>query len=153
MTSKYREVVCRADVTLPALSTEQPERPYSFLNFLGEWVVGARGMRKDENLEHLFCWEETIEKFVVDLGAKCGIKPLPVGASKEDADAYLKAVNEASVGQSMLVPEEAFAAGKLAAKEALDGAGQPGGAISIPKLWEPKVLRHYHALIQSKAIT
>ena len=70
---KFREIVIRADVKMPPISTDQPGRDYSFLHFLGEWVVGARGMRRDENLPHLFEWEEAIEGFATRMATKAGV--------------------------------------------------------------------------------
>lgn len=183
--TKYKEVVVRPDVILPAISTEQPEKPYSFLNFLSEWLVGARGMRKDENLPFLFEWEETLETFTKAMAAKAGVVEPPIPAKieppvatgdevislqamvtyrealqeqvktfNEAREAYLKGVNAASVGEIIYVTEAAFKAGKESAKQALDAAGTPNerGQTTIAKMWEPKVLRHYHAFGQSKTI-
>lgn len=71
---KYYEIKVREAIVMPAISTEQGERRYSTLNFLNEWVVGARGMRRDEQtLEDLFEWEETIGAFVADMALRAGV--------------------------------------------------------------------------------
>ena len=59
---KFREIIIRPDVKLPPVSTDRPARPYSFVDFLVEWGVGARELRKDEILPHLFELEEAVEE-------------------------------------------------------------------------------------------
>ena len=191
MAQKFREIVIRPDVTLPALSTDLPERPYTFLSFLQEWVVNAREMRKDENLPHLFLWEETLEAFTKKMAEKAGVTEPPVvgkvempeqpppGATEAQAKEFLekvmevrkkveaevkarntvmeeynKALSDAAVGECIYVPDTAFLAAKSAAKAALDQASTPNqqGQTAMARLWESKVLRHYHAFSQSKAV-
>jgi hypothetical protein len=185
MTRKYREIKIRSDVALPAINTETPGRPYTYLAFLGEWVVGAREMRKDENLEALFEWEEALESFTEHMANKAGVtepglpdkvSPPELGTDEKanaevalayrktvmaqaishngELDTYQKAVAAASVGEILYVTDDAFTKGKSAAKAALDAASTPDqqGRTGLAKPYEPKILRFYHALSQSKAI-
>ena len=183
-TTKFREIKIRPNVILPAISTDQGERPYAFLDFLGEWIVGARGMRKEENLPHLFEWEETIEEFASKMATKAGVTepklpatlmaPDPVADAKvneknfadhrkamveiqssynEDGETYRRAICRASVGENIYVTDAAYRAAKEAAKDALDEACTAGSmAASMHAAYQTKVLRHYHALTQSKAV-
>jgi hypothetical protein len=180
MASKFREIKVRASVVLPAISTVDPERPYSFLHFLSEWVCQSRGMRRDEYLAHLFEWEEAVDAFVARMAKKAGTKepaipqmPPPVDASDSEAvkvhtaecarigreyeeatKAYRRAVEDAAVGESFFVSDAAFLAARESAKAALEKASEqlPNGARALHHLYEPKVLRHYHAFAQAAAV-
>ena len=78
---KFREIIIRPDVKLPPVSTDRPARPYSFVDFLVEWVVGARELRKDENLPHLFELEEAVEALGQRMEKKSGVTmPAPPDA-------------------------------------------------------------------------
>jgi hypothetical protein len=161
---KFKEVVVREPVILPALSTDAPERTYTFIQFLNEWLLSSKGMRKDENHEYVFEWEDTLESFMASMSKKAGVTSpaLPVRGSlpevvakhREDVLAFVEAISKACVGEVFYISEDAFKAGKQAAKEALDAADVPNpmGATSLPKPWALKVLRHYHALGQSKSV-
>ncbi len=188
---KFREIVIRPHVKLPPLSTEVAGREHSFLAFLNEWVLHARGMRKDENLEHLFAWEEAVEAFTERMAEKAGVKkpkeqkPLEVPreppetwgkdararydadladyqrqvahrqkADAEAWDAYHQAVHDAAVGESLYVSDAAYKAAKESAKAALDEASTPDelGRTRLPRSYEPKILRHYHAFSQAAAV-
>ena len=175
---KFRQVVIRSPVLLPALSTEIEEREYSFLDFLNEWVLGARGLRKDENLLHLFEWEEKVEAFTAAIAekieAKKPVMPAPIKPPRQDdrdleaataayvkavsarqekhdeaMTEYRKAVHEASVGEDIYVTDEAFTAGKAAAKDALDKAAEQR---RVNPSWEPRILRLYHAFSMSRVV-
>lgn len=188
---KFREIVIRPHVKLPPLSTEIAAKDNSFLAFLNEWVLHARGMRKDENLEHLFAWEEAIEAFTARVAEKAGakkpaeLKPLEVpkeppaawgdkaraeyekdvadyqrkvtDRQAADADAwerYYTAVHEAAVGESLYVTDAAYKAARESAKAALDEASAPDamGRTRLPRAYEPKILRHYHAFTLAAAV-
>lgn len=185
---KFREIVIRPHVKLPPLSTEIAGREHSFLAFLNEWVLQARGMRKEESLPHLFEWEEAVDTFVKRMAEKAGAKepkeltPLEVPTGKpqeqwtveeaakmadyqrkvlerqtKDAEAwgeYHTAVHGAAVGESLYVSDAAFKAAKESAKAALDEASTPDpmGRTRLPRPYEPKILRHYHAFSQALAI-
>ena len=175
-TDTLREIVVRPDVVLPAITTDQADLPYSFLAFLGEWLVSSPGMRKDENLRHLFEWEDALEKFTTTTAEgitvpKPPTPPKQTGNAEADraagvafmaspeADAHREAMKDfaaalsrARVGQVFHVSDAAFLAGKAAAKDALDSALTPGPSQRLSAAWGPKVLRHYHALTMSKAV-
>lgn len=190
--SKFREIPIRPHVKLPALSVDIEERDYSMLSFLGEWVLGSEGMRqKDENLAHLFEWEEALEAFTKKMAAKAGIMepkmpakpPMPEqpkpGASEadkngynmavgllqekmreeakrynEELEEYTKAVHAAAVDECLYLTDDAFKAGKEAAKAMLKERSTPNqlGQTQLPRPYEQKILRLYHALNQAKAI-
>lgn len=122
--TKFREVKIQPDVTLPALSTEIPERSYSYVAFLIEWCLSSAGMRTDENLPHLFALEEAIEA-----------RPL-------------------APGDVVYLVDAVHAAAKAAAKAALDEALTPNqmGQTRIPQAYALKVLRHYHAFASAQAV-
>jgi hypothetical protein len=171
-----RAVVVRPDVLLPAVSTDQGERPYSFLAFLGEWLLSSPGMRKDENLEHLFEWEDALERFSAKTAEGIEV-PKPPAAPKQSGDpttdravasaymaspevaayqeenkAFQAVLSKARVGETFYVSDAAFLAGKAAAKDAIDEALSLGPAQRLPAAFGPKILRHYHALTMSKAV-
>jgi hypothetical protein len=78
--AKLREIVFRETVVLPAISTANPERDYSFGAFLNEFVLGAAGMRSKENLADcanppIFEWEEAIEEFYARTKAQMAEDP------------------------------------------------------------------------------
>lgn len=180
--TKYREIIIRPSVTLPALSTVVPERSYSFMNFLAEWVFGARGMRKEENLGHLFEIEEAIEAFAKKVAAGLGVTepvppdtlPAPTGqphnselmakyqqamlerqkTHSEDIAAYQEAVQKGAVGSAIYVSDAAFLAAKAATKDAIDKASErgPQGQSVLHPAYESKILRHFHGFAQSKAV-
>jgi hypothetical protein len=180
--SKYREIIIRQPVKLPPLSTIMPGRDYSFVLFLMEWIVGARGLRRDEHLPYLFEWEETVESFVRRMDEKASVTepkaPLSAlamlrpdappaereAAQKKDEEAvtvfteeierYQAAIADACKGESIYVSDDAFKAGKEACKQALDKAGEPDmqGRRMLAPAWESKILRHYHAFCQSALV-
>jgi hypothetical protein len=77
---KFREIVVRAAVKLPPISTSQPERAYSFLEFLREWVTGqvSRHIRETDNLPHLFAWQDALEELDARLSLREGVGAQPV---------------------------------------------------------------------------
>jgi nucleoid-associated protein YgaU len=162
-----REIEIRPPVTFPALGTDVPERPYSFVGFLAEWVMSATAseMRTDTNLPHFFEWEAALDALSAKIAAKVPKPELPVraeGASEAEKAAhavaaqglvsdYQAAAEAATVGEVLRVSEDAWAAAKGAAKKAIDLACNPQGARLHPAI-QPKVLRHYHALAQAKTV-
>jgi hypothetical protein len=177
----FREIVIGPSIILPALTTDIPERPYSFLQFLSEWVISAREMRKDQNLTHLFEWDEAIEALSRRMAAKAGITEpiLPSAPAAPAADAnpaelqaytatlqaisfahneavaaYAKALSTAAQGEILYVSDAAFLVARAATKDALDAAMVPAqnGATALHRSYEPRVLRHYFWLIQSRAV-
>lgn len=178
MTDTLREVIIRPAVTLPAISTEQPERTFEFLAFLAQFLVTSAGMRKDENLAYLFEWEDAVEKFCAETAKAVEIpEPKPptspkltgdpatddpaIATFREACAAYVEerkpfdaALLAARVGQKLYISDAAFLAGKAACKDAVEAAlvQGPSGASMLPAAWAPKVLRHYHALTMSKAV-
>lgn len=147
----YRAIVIRPDVNLPPLSTEVGPRPYAFLAFLNEWVLQVPGMRKDENLPHLFEWEEAIDAFGKKLDERF---PPPEGETPEAAEVRVSKMAAACVGEKLYVTDAAFLAAKQAAKDALDAAltPDPTGRQRIAAAWGLRVLRHYHAYTLSRAL-
>jgi hypothetical protein len=175
----YREIAIRKSVKLPALSTNIPEREYTFIAFLIEWVIGARGLRRDEYLPHLFEWEETVETFMrrmdekaatgeptAPLSAVAALRPDASQADREAAqkkdeealkaytkevDDYQKKIADACAGESIYVTDDAYKAAKEACKQALDKASEPDamGRRTLAPAYEPKILRHYHAFCQA----
>jgi hypothetical protein len=179
--AKLREIIIRPSVTLPALSTVVPERSYSYMNFLAEWVYGSRGMRKEENLGHLFELEEAIEAFARKIASDAGVtEPVPpemlpapppnasaelmakyqqamLAIQKEHSEAiaaYQEAVQKASVGAAIYVSDAAFLAAKAATKDAIDKASErgPQGQSTLHAAYESKILRHFHGFAQSKLV-
>lgn len=73
---KFHEITIRPTVTLPAVSTLDPEREYPGLQFLSDWVLASPGIKTDDNLEHYFEWDEAIEELVNEIAAELG-KPEP----------------------------------------------------------------------------
>lgn len=153
MSKDFREIIIRPDVTLPPVSTDQPGRPYAFITFLTNWILqDAPAMRKEENLEYLFEWEDAITTFSDATEKEVTIKrpeqpkmpAMPVygppsemaAEAKSIADKYNAAMEEyrdackpyedalsaARVGKKIYVSDKAFCAAKTAAKSALDDA-------------------------------
>lgn len=158
MSDKFREIVIRKPVTMPAVSTDRGEWKFSTLVFLAEWVIQSRGMRRDENLEHRFEWEDRIEEFTARMAKKSGLDEPKVPTSAEDAAPYNKllveyraAVEKAAEGESFYVSDAAFKAGVESAKAAIDAGCEPQNRTLHPA-YEPKVLRCYHALRQSRLV-
>ena len=175
---EFREIVIRPDVQLPTVSTEQPERPYAFVAFLVQWVLEASAMRKDENLEFLFEWEDALTTFVEETESSVKIEKPPapvmpgqpenaaaaqkmaaefnaaVEAYRENCKPYEDALSAARVGKKLFISDEAFLAAKVASKAALDEAltRGPTGHQLLSAAYGPKVLRHYHAFSQSKKV-
>jgi hypothetical protein len=172
----YREVIIRPDIRLPPLDTNRPGMDYTFLGFLKQWVVDAPGMRKDENLEHLFEWEEAITSMCdKTYEAMTLLEPQPpkppedlskitakeayayndaLAAHREERKPFDKALAELRVGQKLYISDDAFMAGKQACKSALDEALTPGptGHQKLNAALGPKVLRHYHAMSMSRKL-
>jgi hypothetical protein len=180
-TDTLREIVVRDAVVLPALSTDQPARPYTSETFFAEWVLGAPDLRKDESLPHLFEWEEVIEAFNAEATAGLAVEEPPapeppkfsmaeadkatnlrlaeaymaaVEAHREERKPYEEARNQARVGKAFYVSEAAFQAAKAAAKAFLDEKLTAAGTAAAPvnPAWGRKILRHYHAFAQSRAV-
>ena len=131
---EFREIVIRPDVTLPTISTDQPERTYAFVAFLHQWVLDAPQMRKDENLEFLFEWEDAIKSFCDEterlLGVEKPVAPVmpgqPTNATeaqrmaaefnaaleqyREDCKPYEAALSTIRVGKKLFISDEAFLA-------------------------------------------
>jgi hypothetical protein len=175
---EFREIVVRADVTLPMISTDQPERQYAFVAFLYQWVLDAPQLRKDENLEFLFEWEDAIKSFCDETEKAVALdKPVaptlpgkpssPAEAQqlaaefnasmeqyREDCKPYEAQLSAVRVGKRIFISDEAFLAAKTAAKSALDEAltRNPMGQQLLSASYGPTVLRHYHAFSQSKKV-
>lgn len=58
------------------------------------------------------------------------------------------------MGESFYITDAAFLAARESAKAALEKASEPlpNGARALHALYEPKVLRHYHAFAQSAVV-
>lgn len=110
---------------LPSLSTDVPERPYTFQEFFIQWVGMSKGMR--ENVPTFLTLEPWLQKW--DLGVV------------SVADAPLQ------------MPDALWSACVASAKAAIDDAmtSRPGGA-TLPLPYAFKVLRFYHHLAEAKQV-
>ena len=163
-------------IQLPAVSTEIGPISYSFVSFLREWVLGAKGLREDENLPHLFSMEDTINQLQTALEEKVGRKepelpkmPPPPQAEnmrsaymeevqaivtnyRTETEAYRTALDEASVGMVLEIPDATYFAAKAATKAALDAACErdPSGRVGLHPAYVNKILRLYHTFASAK---
>jgi hypothetical protein len=110
-----------ADQILPALSTEVGERPYTFTNFVAEWIMSSKQLREDDNLEAAFAFED-----------------------------WMNAQKDWTVGASVTMPEDIWTTAKSCAKASIDEAMTPGpGGTKLPLPWAFRILRHYHILAKA----
>jgi hypothetical protein len=170
-TQKWRAVVIQPNVKLPALSTEVPEREYTFCGFLQQWVLEAPKLHEDnDNLPAYFEWDDVLSKFLSDTDKELAAPPVPTleagqkDLTLEQIEKYKVAVlghtadlDKLRVGRIIYLTEESFQAGLKASKAFLDGSleKKPVGNQLVSTLapaYGPRVLRHYHALSQSQAI-
>ncbi len=173
MTSRRRELVIRPGVLLPALSTDITERECSHLQFLDEWVVGAPMLKEQDNLDHLFAWEDALEALRSTVKIREGLfepeLPNPPHAPPEGAvpaekraweeetrsvveahvaavRAYHSALGKASEGETLWIPDDAFAKGIKASKAMIDARTTPDERGNrYPEPWARKILRLFHA--------
>ena len=155
MTKQFRAVVVNPNVKLPAISTDVPEREYTFMAFIREYVIESPSLRTDENLPHYFEWADgVVTTFLEDTYKQV---PPPKEATREALLQWEKDLNDLRVGKTFYISDDAFQVGVSAAKKLLDQALEKkqvnGQMISpMPAAYGPKVLRHYFALTQSKLL-
>jgi hypothetical protein len=179
---QFRSVVIRPTRTFPPIGTSQPAQPYSFLQFLQDWVLGAKDLRTDANLDHYFEWHEAIKLLKEETDV---LYPAVTPLDAKDVEAAVKeagegeagqkvanemfaahaaaekdratAIDAARVGKKLYLSDAAFMAGANGARAAIDAAMEPRniGGRMMPLLmadYAPEVLWHYHAMRQSQLI-
>ena len=73
--SKMREIILRPAVVLPAMSTSEPERTLTHLQFLDTFVVAAPELKVTAKLGRLFAWVDALEEFTAIIDAR--LPPAP----------------------------------------------------------------------------
>jgi hypothetical protein len=141
-TGKLREIIFRETVVLPAISTANPERDYSFGAFLNEFVLQAAGMRSKENLADcahppIFEWEEAIEEFYASTKAQMAEDPTaPREPSVPETPKFLDSPTPAATAKNQELMEafralvEAYKEARIPYDRALD-AVRVGGIIYV----------------------
>lgn len=98
--------------------------------------------------------EEALKKYAADVQSVRAENDRVITEHNEAFAEWRKAIAKASVGRKLYISEDAFKAGHEAAKKELDDACKAQGPMG-PRLhssFQPKMLRLYHAMRQSKAI-
>jgi hypothetical protein len=154
-TKQFRAITVNSNVKLPAVSTEVPDREYTFMAFIREYMLESPSLRTDENLPYYFEWaDDVVPKFLQDTDKQ--VKPLEIFTR----EAFMQReddLNNFRIGKTFYISDESFHAGVSAAKKSLDEALEKkqvnGQMISpMPVVYAPKVLRHYFSLKQSKIV-
>jgi len=139
---KMREIIFRETVILPAISTANPERDYSFGAFLHEYVLGAKGMRSKENMADcahppIFEWEEAIEEFYAETKARLAADPdaprepaLPEQPKFLDSPTPAATAKNQELMDAFRVEIDAYKAARAPYDKALD-ASRVGGTIYV----------------------
>lgn len=99
--------------------------------------------------------EEALKKYAADVQRVHAENGRLMKEHNDSFAEWRKAIAKASVGRKLYISEDAFKAGYESAKKELDDASKPQGPMMGPRMhssYQPKILRLYHAMRQSKAV-
>jgi hypothetical protein len=154
MANQFRAITVSKNIKLPAISTDIPEREYTFMAFIREYVLEAKELRTDDNLVHYFEWDDVVSKFLDDTNKQV---ERPETFTRETFLQREEDVNNIRIGKSFNISEDAFNVGVLVAKKSLDEVLEKKMinnqfVSQMPAQYGPKVLRHYFSFKQSKLV-